>query len=99
MCTEPPSYEDNEASFEELLARIAKTIDYLKSFEPGQIDGSEDREVILKAGASEFKFSGRQYLSLFVLPNVYFHSTTAYNILRHNGVELGKLDYLGNPNQ
>ncbi|MCI5107894.1 MAG: DUF1993 domain-containing protein [Pseudomonadales bacterium] len=97
--SEPPSYEDNESTFEELLARIQKTIDYLKSFEPGQIDGSEDREVVLKAGSSEFKFSGRQYLSLFVLPNVYFHTTTAYNILRHNGVELGKLDYLGNPNQ
>lgn len=96
--TEAPSYEDNETTFEELQARITRTIEYLKTFTSEQIDGTEEKEIILKAGPTEFKFAGFQYLSLFVMPNVYFHVTTAYNILRHNGVELGKMDFLGSPN-
>lgn len=93
--TEPPSYEDKEKTFEELQQRIKKTIDYLESIDAAKLEGSEDREVVLKAGPNEYKFTGLQYLTLFVLPNVYFHATTAYNILRHNGVVLGKMDFLG----
>lgn len=91
----PPVYEDNETTFAELIARLKKTIDYLNSFTPAQIDGSEAKDISLKIGAHEMKFAGQAYLLGFVLPNVYFHVTTAYNILRHNGVEIGKQDYLG----
>lgn len=90
-----PSYADTEATFDELKARIAKTVDFLKSFKPEQIDGSEGKEITLKAGANEFKFKGDDYLVGFVLPNFYFHVTTAYAILRHCGVEIGKRDFLG----
>jgi hypothetical protein len=91
----PPSYEDNETSFAELQARIAKTIAFLQTFTPGQIDGSEDHTVTLKVGGKERTFQGLPYLFEFVLPNVYFHTTTTYAILRHGGVELGKADFLG----
>ena len=93
----PPSYDDTESSFEELAARIEKTIGYLKGIDASAIEGSENKEVILKLGPHTVEFKGQQYLAAFVLPNFYFHLTTAYNILRHNGVELGKLDYLGPP--
>ena len=92
---EPPSYEDTEVTFEELQARITKTIEFLEGLTAEQINGSEDREIVLKAGDKEFRFTGLDYLHGFVLPNLYFHCTTAYNILRHVGVKLGKLDYLG----
>jgi hypothetical protein len=92
---EAPSYEDNEASFEELQTRIAKTVKFLESIPAEKIDGSEEKEITLKAGPTEFKFSGKTYVQNFVLPNVYFHATTAFNILRHNGVEIGKMDFLG----
>jgi hypothetical protein len=92
---EPPKYEDNEASFPELLARIDKTIAYLKTLKPEQIDGSEERQVTLKLRSGDINFKGQPYLLYFLLPNFYFHVTTAYNILRHNGVELGKPDFLG----
>ena len=94
---EPPSYEDNESSFAELEARIRKTIDYLKSFKPEQIDGSEARAISLQMRVGVMNFEGLPYLLNFVLPNLYFHASTAYNILRHNGVELGKMDFLGKP--
>ncbi len=90
-----PSHPDTETSFAELQARIQKTIDHLASFKPEQIDGSEGRAVVLKFPNSTLEFTGQQYLSGFVLPNFYFHVTTAYGLLRHSGVELGKRDYLG----
>jgi hypothetical protein len=93
---EIPKHEDTEQTFAELKARIAKTIDFVESLKPAQIDGSEDREVALKLRGQEVKFSGLQYLLGFAYPNFYFHVTTAYNILRHNGVEIGKRDYIGN---
>ena len=91
----PPAYEDNETSFAELQARIAKTIAFLKTFTPEQIDGTEETTITLKVGGREKTFIGLPYLLEFVLPNVYFHTTTAYAILRHGGVELGKADFLG----
>lgn len=94
---ESPKYEDNESSFPELLARIEKTVAYLKTFKPGQIDGAEDRTITLKIGGQNLTFQGLPYLLNFVIPNFYFHITTAYNILRHGGVEIGKQDYLGKP--
>ena len=94
---EPPKYEDNESSFPELIARIDKTVAYLKTFKPEQIDGSEERTITLKLGKETLTFQGLPYLLNRVLPNIYFHSVTAYNILRHNGVDVGKKDYLGKP--
>ena len=94
---EAPKFDDVELTFDELHARIQKTIDYLKTFTPAQIDGSEERRITLKMRSGPIEFSGLSYLLYFVLPNFYFHITTAYDILRHNGVELGKLDYLGKP--
>ncbi|MDB5985825.1 MAG: hypothetical protein JWR16_878 [Nevskia sp.] len=94
---EPPSFPDNESSFAELEARIRKTIDYVQSFKPEQINGSEARAVTLKLRNGEMNFEGLPYLLGFVLPNLYFHASTTYNILRHNGVELGKMDFLGKP--
>jgi uncharacterized protein len=94
---ENPRYEDTEQTFAELKARIAKTIEFIGTVKPEQIDGSEDKEIVLKLGGREVKFAGMQYLLGFAQPNFYFHVTTAYDILRHNGVELVKRDYLGNP--
>src|SRR3954471_17035729 len=91
---EPPKYEDNETSFDELKARIAKTLDYVKEFKPSQIDGSEEREITMMLGGNQRKFKGESYLVNFVIPNFFFHTTTAYAILRHNGVELGKGDFM-----
>ncbi len=92
---EPPKWDDTEKTFDELFARIDKAIEYAKGFKPAQLDGSEEREVVLKSPRGEMKFKGQPFLVHFVLPNLYFHVTTAYNILRHNGVELGKMDYIG----
>jgi len=92
---EVPSYEDNEATFPELQARIKKTITFLKSVSAKQIDGSEERKVSLKLRGKDIYFLGQSYLLAFVLPNFYFHITTAYAILRHNGLEIGKPDYIG----
>ncbi|MDP1666265.1 MAG: DUF1993 family protein [Methylobacter sp.] len=92
---EVPRYEDNEATFAELQARIAKTKEFLQSVSASQIDGSEDRQITLKFGSRELGFLGQAYLLDFVLPNFHFHLTTTYAILRHNGVEIGKKDYTG----
>ena len=94
---EVPKHEDTEQTLAELKARIAKTIDFIGTIKPAQIDGSEDREIVLKLGGNEVKFTGMQYLLGFAHPNFYFHVTTAYDILRHNGVEIGKRDFIGNP--
>jgi hypothetical protein len=92
-----PKHEDKEETFAELKARIAKTVDYIQSLKPAQIDGSEEKDIHLKLGGREIDFKGMQYLLGQALPNFYFHVTTAYDILRHNGVELAKRDYIGNP--
>ena len=94
---EIPKHEDTEETFAELKARIAKTIAFIETIKPAQIDGSEDKNIHLKLGPREVDYKGMQYLLGFVLPNFYFHVTTAYDILRHNGVELVKRDYIGNP--
>jgi len=93
--TEPPKYEDNESTFPELVARIDKTVALLETFKPGQIDGSEDKTITLPMHDRTLTFKGMPYLLDYVLPNIYFHVTTAYDILRHNGVEIGKKDFLG----
>jgi hypothetical protein len=92
---EPPAMPDTETSFPELQARIAKTIDFLNSLKPEQLAGAEDREVTLKFPGGEMKFTGRDFLTGFALPNFYFHVTTAYGLLRHKGIEIGKRDFLG----
>jgi hypothetical protein len=90
-----PSFEDTETTFPELKARIAKTLDFIATVRPDEIDGSEGRDISLKAGPRELSFKGQDYLVFFALPNFYFHVTAAYAILRHNGVPIGKLDFLG----
>jgi hypothetical protein len=92
---EVPRYEDTESTFPELQARIAKTVAFLQSLGPELIDGSEDRTITLKLRGREVNFSGQNYLLNFALPNFFFHATTAYAILRHNGLEIGKTDFLG----
>ena len=92
-----PKHEDTERTFDELKTRIAKTLDFLQSVRRERIDGSEDKEIVLQMRSGERRYSGLQYLLGHALPNFYFHVATAYNILRHNGVELGKQDYLGKP--
>ena len=92
---EPPAFEDNEVTFADLVARARKTADYLRTLKPEQIDGSEDRTVTWKTRTATKSMQGMPYLLNHVLPNLYFHITTAYAILRHNGVEIGKGDFLG----
>jgi hypothetical protein len=93
---EPPQFDNNEASFAALRTRIEKAIAFVKSVKPEQIDGTEEKEVIFKTPRIELKFTGQQWLLNFSLPNFYFHHTAAYILLRQLGVEVGKLDYLGN---
>ena len=92
---EPPVFEDNETTFPQLIERVKKTLAYVNTFRPDQIDGTEEREITLKRGDTVVTYRGQQFLFNRALPNLYFHITTAYDILRHNGVELGKRDYLG----
>jgi uncharacterized protein len=92
---EAPAMADTETTFPELQARIARTIDFLKSVGADKLAGAEDRTVVLKFPNGEMKFSGKDYLTGFALPNFYFHLTTAYGLLRHKGVAIGKMDYLG----
>jgi uncharacterized protein len=94
---EAPAMEDNETTFPELVTRLQKTIDYVQQITPEQVDGSEGRPITLPMGKETMQFEGMPYLLYFILPNVYFHVTTAYGILRHCGVELGKGDFLGKP--
>ena len=91
----PPSYEDNETSFETLKARVAKTIAFVEFFTADQIDGSEERDILLKFPNGEMTFKGQAYLLNHVLPNFFFHATTAYDLLRQAGVELTKGNYMG----
>ena len=94
---EAPKFEDTETTFPELIDRIQKTISYLNTFKPEQIDGSEEKTITLQMRDNTLSFQGMPFLLYFVLPNVYFHVTTAYDILRHCGVEVGKQDFLGQP--
>ena len=93
---EVPKWGDDETTLDELRARVRRTIEYVQSFEPARFEGSEQREILVPTRAGEpRRFTGEDYLRFFVLPNFYFHLTTAYALLRHAGVELGKRDYLG----
>ena len=92
---EVPKWDDDETTLDDLRARIRRTQAYVSGFTPEQIDGSDAREIVLTMRVGERRFSGEEYLKNFVLPNVYFHATTAYALLRHAGVELGKRDFLG----
>ena len=92
-----PKHEDTEQTFAELKTRIAKTIDFLESVPAAKVDGSEEKEIVLQMRSGERRFKGMQYLLGHAYPNFYFHVTTAYNILRHNGVEIGKADFIGKP--
>ena len=92
-----PVYEDSEKTLADLKARIAKTVAFIKSVTPAQIDGTEDKEIVIKRGDKETRYTGMQFLLGHAIPNFYFHVTTTYNILRHNGIEIGKRDFLGNP--
>ena len=92
---EAPKWEDNEASLADLRQRVRKTIDYLQSVAPAQIDGSEEKDIVVPRRDGSITLKGEVYLKHFAMPNFYFHVTTTYALLRHNGVELGKMDYLG----
>ncbi len=94
---EIPAYDDNEKTLADLKARVLKTIAFLQTFTPAQIDGTEDKAIVTKRGDKETHYKGIQFLMGHATPNFYFHVTTVYNILRHNGVEIGKRDFLGNP--
>ncbi|MDF5728905.1 MAG: DUF1993 domain-containing protein [Rhizonema sp. PD38] len=94
---EAPDFEDNETTLSELIQRLQKTVSYLETFKPEHIEGSEEKTVTLQVGDNTLSFQGMPFLLYFVLPNVFFHVTTAYDILRHCGVELGKRDFLGKP--
>lgn len=92
---EPQAFEDNETTLEQAYSRIDRAIEYIKTFKPEQIDGSEARAIHLKMRNGEMNFDGQSYLLQFVTPNLYFHCTTAYNILREAGTEIGKTDFIG----
>ncbi len=90
-----PKHDDTETTFAELQARLDRTADFIRTLMPRQIDGSEEREINIRIAGREMRFQGRPYLVHFMLPNLYFHATAAYTILRHNGVEIGKRDFIG----
>ena len=92
---EAPRYEDNEASFEDIKARIKKTLDFIGAVNARDVEAGESREIVFPLGPNKMKMKGPDYIFHFALPNFYFHLTTAYGILRHNGVEIGKRDFLG----
>ena len=94
---EIPKHEDTEQTFAELKARIAKVIDFIESVSAAKVDGSEEKEIVMQMRSGERRFKGMQYLLGHAYPNFYFHVTTAYNILRHNGIEVGKADFIGKP--
>lgn len=92
---EVPKHEDTESTIPELQARVAKTMEFIRGIQPAQLEGAEARAIVLKFPSNTMTFTGLTYLTHFVLPNFYFHLATAYGLLRHNGVELGKRDFLG----
>ena len=91
-----PAYEDNETTLPELTARVERTIGFLNTIRAAQVDGTENREIVVKVGGKDTPFKGMQFLLARAIPNFYFHVTTAYDILRHNGLDVGKKDFLGN---
>jgi hypothetical protein len=93
--SEVPTTPDTEKTFEELKTRLANTIDYVKAFKPAQFEGADAREVTFPVGPTTLTLKGQQFLNNFAFPNFYFHAATAHGILRHNGVEIGKRDFLG----
>jgi hypothetical protein len=93
--SEAPKFEDNEKTLDELIARVQKTIDYLQGFNATQFEGAETRTINIVTPRATFTFPGLTFLRHWAVPNFFFHVTTAYNILRHNGVELGKADFIG----
>lgn len=90
-----PAMDDTEKTIPELKARVAKSLEFIKTIKPAQIDGQEGRDITVKMGPNEVKFKGQNYLAWFVIPNFMFHTTTAYNVLRQSGLELAKRDFLG----
>jgi len=94
---DPLPFDDNEVTFEELFDRLDRALAYIEGFSAGQIDGSETRAITLKMRSGELHFEGQAYLLHFVIPNLFFHTTTAYAILRQSGVDIGKLDFIGRP--
>ena len=94
---EAPVFEDNENTIAELKSRVVKTIAFIQAVPAAQIDGTEDKDIVVKRGEKETHYKGMQFLLGHAIPNFYFHISTAYAILRHNGVEIGKRDFLGNP--
>jgi hypothetical protein len=92
---EPPAFDDTEKSFAELAVRVDRSVDYLRTLSAGDIDGSESREIVRAIRGEPKRFTGINYLLQFALPNFFFHTTTAYAILRHNGIEIGKADFIG----
>ena len=92
---DPPKFEDNETTVADLIARIGKTVDYLQGFKPEQFEGSDERTITIPTPRQTFTFPGLVFLRHWAIPNFFFHVTTAYNLLRSNGVEIGKADYLG----
>lgn len=92
---EPKSFEDNETTLEQVYSRIDRSLEYIKTFKPEQIDGSEARTIVLKTRTGEMTFEGQAYLLQFLIPNLFFHCTTAYNILREAGTDIGKMDFIG----
>ena len=93
--TEPPKYDDTEKTFAELAARIDKTLAFIATHTAAQIDGSEDRDIVLTIGGKPATYKGQQYLLHMALPNLFFHMSMTYAILRHNGVDIGKRDFIG----
>ncbi len=91
-----PVHEDNETTIPELKSRVEKTIAFLRTIKPAQIDGTESKEIVVKVGGQDTPFKGMQFLLARAIPNFYFHVATAYDILRHNGLDVGKKDFLGN---
>ena len=92
---EAPKHEDSEQTLADLKARIAKTVAFIQTIKAAQVDGTEDKDIVIKIGGKDTTFKGMQYLLGFAYPNFFFHVTTAYNMLRHNGVEIGKRDFMG----
>jgi hypothetical protein len=92
---EPPRMEDTETTMDELVARVQKTLDYLESVPRAAVDGSEERPIVIKLRDRTVEFPGLEFLQIWALPNFFFHHVTAYNLLRHNGVDIGKRDFLG----
>jgi hypothetical protein len=92
---DPPKFEDNETTMDELVARVKKTLEYVESVSPAALEGAETRAVTIKLRDRTLEFKGLDFLQVWALPNFFFHHVTAYNLLRHNGVDIGKRDFLG----